>query len=146
MVPSSARATAPSASPLPDQLVPLLQEALDKIKAVISNVLPVSKKRTALEEAEWEDEEDDEGALEREILMQSQCFLYCSVFVSCAEEKLVGFLEMETLRVYRPRVVLHGDPGLGQSYIGSAALHHLEGFHIQTLDLGTLMVDSTRVS
>ena len=61
MVPSSARATAPSASPLPDQLVPLLQEALDKIKSVISNVLPVSKKRTALEEAEWEDE-GEEGA------------------------------------------------------------------------------------
>ena len=74
MVPSSARATAPSASPLPDQLVPLLQEALDKIKSVISNVLPVSKKRTALEEAEWEDE-GEEGALERELMIQCKCHL-----------------------------------------------------------------------
>jgi len=53
---------------------------------------------------------------------------------------------METLRVYRPRLVLHGPPGMGQGYIGAAALHHLEGYHVQTLDLGTLMGDSTRVS
>ena len=52
---------------------------------------------------------------------------------------------METLRVYRPRVILHGPTGMGQSYIGAAALNHLEGFHIQTLDIGTLVGDSTRV-
>jgi len=31
-------------------------------------------------------------------------------------------------------------------YIGVATLHHLEGYDTQTLDLGTLMGDSTRVS
>ncbi|KAL5530834.1 YTA7 [Sanghuangporus sanghuang] len=121
LIPSSARATSSSAAPLPSQLVPLLEDTLERTKTVLEKAIPVGKKRTALEEAEWEDE-DDEGALEREILMQ----------------------KMETLRVYRPRVVLHGEPGLGQSYIGSAALHHLEGFHVQTLDLGSLMGDSTR--
>ncbi|KAI0092884.1 hypothetical protein BDY19DRAFT_926936 [Irpex rosettiformis] len=121
MVPSSARATAPAASPLPDQLVPLLQEALDKIKSVIHNVLPVGKKRTALEEAEWEDE-GEEGALERELMQQS----------------------MEMLRVHRPRVILHGASGMGQAYVAAAALHHLEGYHVQTLDIANLMSDSTR--
>jgi SpoVK/Ycf46/Vps4 family AAA+-type ATPase len=53
---------------------------------------------------------------------------------------------METLRVYRPRLVLHGPAGMGQGYLGAAALHHLEGYHVQTLDLGTLLGDSTRVS
>jgi hypothetical protein len=53
---------------------------------------------------------------------------------------------METLRVYRPRVVLHGPLGMGQGYVGAAALHHLEGFHVQSLDLGNLMGDSSRVS
>ena len=69
LIPSSARATAPSASPLPEQLVPLLQDALERIKAEINKVLPVSKPRNALEEAEWEDE-GDEGALDREIMLQ----------------------------------------------------------------------------
>lgn len=52
---------------------------------------------------------------------------------------------METLRIYRPRVVLYGEPGMGQPYVASAALHHLESFHVQSLDLGNLMSDSTRV-
>lgn len=33
---------------------------------------------------------------------------------------------------------------MGQAYVGAAALHHLEGFHVQSLELGTLMGDSTR--
>ena len=70
-MPSSARSTAPTASPLPEQLVPLLEAAFDKVKAVITSVLPVSKKRTALEEAEWEDE-DEAGALEREMMLQCE--------------------------------------------------------------------------
>ena len=71
-----------------------------------------------------DEDEGDEGALAREMLMQS----------------------METLRIYRPRIILHGDSGMGQSYVAAAALHHLEGFHVQSLDMGNLMSDSTRVS
>jgi hypothetical protein len=52
---------------------------------------------------------------------------------------------METLRVYRPRMILHGPIGMGQGYVGAAALHHLEGYHVQSLELGTLLSDSTRV-
>ncbi len=52
---------------------------------------------------------------------------------------------METLRVYRPRVVLHGAIGMGQGYVAAAAIHHLESFHVQSLDLANLMSDSTRV-
>lgn len=52
---------------------------------------------------------------------------------------------METLRIYRPRLVLHGPIGMGQGYVGPAVLHHLEGHHVQSLELGSLMSDSTRV-
>jgi SpoVK/Ycf46/Vps4 family AAA+-type ATPase len=52
---------------------------------------------------------------------------------------------METLRIYRPRIILHGPVGMGQNYVGPAALHHLEGYHVQSLELGSLMSDSTRV-
>jgi hypothetical protein len=72
-VPSSARSSASVASPLPTQLVPLLSETLDKVKAVIDKVMPVGKKRTALEEAEWEDE-GLEGGLERELMLQCKSF------------------------------------------------------------------------
>jgi hypothetical protein len=33
---------------------------------------------------------------------------------------------------------------MGQQYIGAAILHHLEGFHVQSFDLGVLFSDSTR--
>ncbi|THH05437.1 hypothetical protein EW145_g4792 [Phellinidium pouzarii] len=104
-----------------DFMISVKNDVLQRVKEVVEKVLPLGKKRTALEEAEYEDE-GDEGALEREILLQ----------------------KMEMLRVYRPRIVLHGDAGMGQVYIGSAVLHHLEGYHVQTLDLGSLMGDSTR--
>jgi len=58
----------------------------------------------------------------------------------------MSIVAMQTLRVYRPRVIIHGPVGMGQGYIGAAALHHLEGYHVQSLELGTLMSDSTRVS
>ncbi|KAH0586853.1 hypothetical protein H2248_005697 [Termitomyces sp. 'cryptogamus'] len=122
LVPSSARSTSSSATPLPPQFGPLLNDALERAKTVIGRVLPMEKKLTALEEAMYEDDGGEEGALEREMLMQS----------------------MQTLRVYRPRVIIHGPVGMGQGYVGAAALHHLEGYHIQTLELGTLMGDSTR--
>ncbi|KAG5635659.1 hypothetical protein H0H81_010495 [Sphagnurus paluster] len=122
LVPSSARSTSSSATPLPPQFGPLLNDTLERVKTVIGRVLPIEKKLSALEEAMFEDDDGEEGALEREMLMQS----------------------MQTLRIYRPRVVIHGPVGMGQGYIGAAALHHLEGYHVQTLELGTLMSDSTR--
>ncbi|KAF8972102.1 hypothetical protein BDZ97DRAFT_1752715 [Flammula alnicola] len=122
LVPSSARSSSSAATPLPMQLVPLLEGALEKVKAVTLRVMPVEKKLSALEEAEFEDEGGEEGALEKEMLSQA----------------------MQTLRVYRPRVIIHGPVGMGQGYIGAAALHHLEGYHVQSLELGSLMSDSTR--
>ena len=138
-MPSSARSSASVASPLPTQLVPLLSQTLDKVKAVIDKVMPVSKKRTALEEAEWEDEDQD-GGLERELMLQCKLFLHPQQYMA---NNLA--LAMETLRIYRPRIALHGPVGMGQNYIGTATLHHLEGYHVQNLDLGTLLSDSTRV-
>src|ERR1700753_1558377 len=52
---------------------------------------------------------------------------------------------MEKLRVYRPRIVLYGSSGMGQNFVAAAVLHHLEGYHVQTLDLGSLLGDSARV-
>lgn len=71
MVPSSARSTSSAATPLPSQLNPLLEDSLKAAVSVLEKAIPLGKKRTALEEAEFEDE-GDEGALGREILMQSE--------------------------------------------------------------------------
>ena len=72
-MPSSARSASSAATPLPSQLVPLLSPVLEVAKEVVGKVMPVSKKRTALEEAEWEDDVGEEGAFDREMMLQSQC-------------------------------------------------------------------------
>jgi hypothetical protein len=72
IVPSSARSVAAIAEPLPKQLAPLLEDTLERTRNLLGTILPLSKKRSVLEEAEWEDE-NEEGALEREIMMQCKC-------------------------------------------------------------------------
>lgn len=124
VVPSSARSTASAAAPLPQQLVPLLDQPLQKVKDALDRVLPKSKKRSALEEAQWEEDHPDgeAGAFEREMMLQT----------------------LESQRVNRPRLLLYGPAGMGQRAVGAAALHHLEGYSVQSFDLGTLTGDSAR--
>ena len=52
---------------------------------------------------------------------------------------------LDKLRTFRPRILVYGPAGTGQAYLGPAILHHLEGYHVQSLDLGSLMGDSTKV-
>ena len=77
-MPSSARSSSSAATQLPTQFVPLLSDTLEKVKVVIERVMPVEKKLSALEEAEYEDDGGEEGALEREMLSQCE-FLLVSV-------------------------------------------------------------------
>ncbi|BGO94598.1 hypothetical protein NBRC10512_004974 [Rhodotorula toruloides] len=119
LIPSTARSTSSHAAPLPPQVVPLLADSLEHAKTALAKVLPEVKKVNVLEEAEFV----DEGAgFEKEKMLQA----------------------FETLRVFRPRLIICGEPGMGQSFVGAAILQHLEGFHVQTLDLATLVSDSTR--
>ena len=61
MVPSSERSTSSGAAPLPAHVEPLLREPLAEIENLIAEVLPQKKRLTALEEAEFEDAENDRG-------------------------------------------------------------------------------------
>ena len=65
-----ARSFTSAATPLPTQFVPVLLDALEKVRKVIQQVLPQEKKLSALEEAKFEDDGGEEGALDREMLSQ----------------------------------------------------------------------------
>lgn len=119
MIPSSERSTASSATPLPKLVEPLLKNQYQAILRVLDNILPRQKKITALEEAEYEPIEDADHGFGREAMAQ----------------------EFERCRIFRPRLLITGHPGMGQAYLAAAVLHHLEGVHVQTMDLGSLMGD-----
>ena len=70
LIPSSARAVSSHASPLPGQLVPLLKPGLDAVAGALEKALPSAKKRSVLEEAEWEYEGEEDGGWEREMISQ----------------------------------------------------------------------------
>jgi hypothetical protein len=123
MIPSSERSTSSSASPLPPIVEPLLRNQYMAILRVLDNILPRPKKTTALQEAMYEPYEDADHGFGREAMHQ----------------------EFERSRIFRPRLLISGVPGMGQNYLAAAILHHLEGVHVQTMDLATLLGDG-RVS
>ena len=123
MVPSSERSSSSGAAPLPTNVEPLLRRPFADLKNVIADILPQKKRLTALEEAEFEDAEDDKGMR--------------------AEQMQQNF---ERSRVFRPRLLVKGMPGMGQQYLAGALLNHFEGLHVQAFDLPTLLSDSTRSS
>ncbi len=123
MIPSSERSTASSASPLPRIVEPLMRNQYRAILRVLDNILPRPNKQTALQEAMFEPFEDADHGFGREAMHQ----------------------EFERSRIFRPRLLISGVSGMGQNYLSAAVLHHLEGVHVQTMDLATLMGDG-RVS
>ncbi|KAI9817792.1 MAG: hypothetical protein M1827_000911 [Pycnora praestabilis] len=126
MVPSSERGTTSGAAPLPEHIEPLLRQPLQAIKEVVAEVLPQKKQLTALEEAGFDDAQDagDQGG------------------IGFGREKMQQ--EFEKSRVFRPRLLIRGFPGMGQQYLAGALLNHFEGLHVQSFDLPTLLSDSTR--
>ncbi|KAG5924515.1 hypothetical protein E4U42_004618 [Claviceps africana] len=119
LVPSSERSATSGARPLPKTVEPLLREQLSTAKQLLNDLLPRKKKTTALEEAMYEQYDDEDHGFGREVMQQ----------------------EFERSRVFRPRFLIYGLQGMGQTYISSAILHYLEDVHVQNFDLPALLAD-----
>lgn len=123
MVPSSERSASSGAVPLKKEVEPLLRQPLLEISNRIDDMIPRKRKATALEEAMYDDREDEFG-FEKETMQR----------------------DFEASRIFRPRLLIRGLEGMGQQYLGAALLSKFEGLHVQNFDLPTLLKDSTRVS
>ena len=121
MVPSSQRTVTASAAPLAKNIEPLLRKPLAAILKRIDELIPRRKKLSALEEAAYDDRDDEKG-FEREATMRN----------------------FESSRIFRPRLLISGLQGMGQQYLGAALLNKIEGLHVQSFDLPTILEDSTR--
>ncbi|KAB5558059.1 hypothetical protein GE09DRAFT_99267 [Coniochaeta sp. 2T2.1] len=119
LVPSSERQAASAATPLPKSIEPLLRSQYKSVIKMLEDVLPRKKKLTALEEAMFEVPDDADHGFGREQMNT----------------------EFEKSRVFRPRLLIAGKPGMGQTYLASAILNHLEGVHVQNFDIATLLGD-----
>lgn len=61
IVPSSQRSASSGTAPLPVHIEPLLRNPLAEIENLVGQILPQKKRLTALEEAEFEEAENDRG-------------------------------------------------------------------------------------
>jgi len=122
MIPSSERSTSSGAAPLPKLVEPLLRDQLKKIEQIVDGLIPIKKRTTALQEALYEQYDDEDQGFGRETMQQ----------------------EFEKSRVFRPRLLICGQPGMGQAYLGGGLLNHFEGLHVQSFDLPTIYSDSAR--
>ncbi|KAI3344088.1 hypothetical protein F4824DRAFT_33027 [Ustulina deusta] len=120
IVPSSERSSASGAASLPKHIEPLLRNQFKAITKRLDSAFPRKPKVTALDEAMYEPYDDEDFGLDREQLYQ----------------------EFEHSRAFRPRLLVHGMQGMGQSYISAAILHYFEGVHVQNFDLPTIIGDS----
>lgn len=120
MVPSSERSASSSAMTIPKMVKPLLEKQFDALVLQLDRILPRPKKTTALKEAMYEPYKDLDGGFEREQMSQ----------------------DFQRSRVYRPRLLLCGEAGMGQGYLSKAVLHYLEGVHVQDFGLPVVLNDS----
>ncbi|KAK0711034.1 hypothetical protein B0H67DRAFT_491423 [Lasiosphaeris hirsuta] len=119
MIPSSERSASSSATPIPRPVQPLLRDQFEGTIKMLDNILPRPKKTTALQEAMYEQYQDADHGFGREAMHQ----------------------DFERSRIFRPRLLICGTPGMGQNYMAAACLHYLEGVHVQNFDLATLHGD-----
>ncbi|KAI0202205.1 hypothetical protein F4808DRAFT_82591 [Astrocystis sublimbata] len=120
IVPSSERSTTSGAASLPKYIEPLLRDQFKAITGRLDSVFPRKPKVTALEEAMFEPYDDEDFGFGREQLFQ----------------------EFDNSRAFRPRLLVYGLQGMGQSYISAAILHYFEGVHVQNFDLPTIIGDA----
>ncbi|CAK7900983.1 ATPase histone chaperone Yta7p [[Candida] anglica] len=130
IVPSSARSTSSGSSPLSDHLKPLLEDSFKEVVHKLDELLPntistsTKKKLSTLEEALYFDPtvRDSDGGFAKQELLKN----------------------LENARICKPHLLICGDQGNGQQYISAAILNHLEGFQVQSLDMGNTFGDASR--
>lgn len=123
LVPAQHRAdTTAGSQQIPKHLLPLLQTSFDSIQQSLKLIFPL-------------------GALPKSKLAN----LVVSS-VSVHEDSEGGVNHLEPPVPYRPRMLLHGQRGMGQSALSSALLHKLEEYPLFSLDLPTLLSCSTCTS
>ncbi|KAJ7596177.1 hypothetical protein C8J56DRAFT_396420 [Mycena floridula] len=130
LVPSSARTSTPALLPLPAHFQPLLGSFVEQVKGAVGRVMPVRKSKGTGgngEEEEWESDSDEDfddfnftgkgkGKARDETDKEDREW----------EREMRG-MALQSLLTNRPRILIHGPAGMGQKYVGAAALWGLDG-------------------
>ncbi|KAJ8009529.1 hypothetical protein DPEC_G00089820 [Dallia pectoralis] len=149
IVPASQRSLAPSGRALPPNIRPLLARTLTAVLEVLFRVFPHAETQNK------ESREDlDNHLLEEDFSEEEAEGAAASIYnhqpgspkthTNTSSTTRTSFLHFTTSALhqptsYRPRLLLSGPPGSGQSsHLAPAVLHHLDKLSVHLLDLPTL--------
>lgn len=118
IIPNSIRSTNVTNQPIPDHISGLLDHQLQSILETLNSTLPLGKKTTVIEESEFVSTNNN---------FQSQQMIN----------------SIDSLRVFKPRLIIHGEIGQGLKYISNGLINKLDGVTIQILDFNKLFSDSS---
>ncbi|XP_053289105.1 ATPase family AAA domain-containing protein 2 isoform X3 [Pleuronectes platessa] len=147
MVPAAQRAVVSPAKSLIPAILPLLNAPLQNILLIVRRVFPhadVGLKRKREQDVACGVSEDDLMFSDDEDV----CFTLHTPGTPRKTPAVKGLLNLSRSVLsqptsYRPRLLLEGRPGSGQSsYLGPAVLHALEKFPVYTLDIAVLFIAS----
>lgn len=147
ITPSSHRSTATHALALSPIMKPLLEYHLQALlhlarKNLGAYMYDEAKKDSSDDEGDTEDEalgvptahEEKEKEKEREDPVPA---------VKSMEDIVAKYQHLYLPHpVHRPRILVHGEPELGQSEVAAALLHSLEQYPVFSLDLASLSADT----
>uniref|UniRef100_A0A674BUT1 ATPase family AAA domain-containing protein 2 n=1 Tax=Salmo trutta TaxID=8032 RepID=A0A674BUT1_SALTR len=138
-VPASQRAVSSPAKALTPVVQPLLGAALQTVLGTVSRLFPHA------EQGLKRDKRDNAGVLDADLLhSEEEDSSVCINGLSHKAKAAGGFLVLNQPTSYRPRLLLAGRPGSGQSsHLAPAVLHALEKFTVYTLDMAVLFGVST---
>uniref|UniRef100_A0A8C7LLY7 ATPase family AAA domain-containing protein 2 n=1 Tax=Oncorhynchus mykiss TaxID=8022 RepID=A0A8C7LLY7_ONCMY len=143
-VPASQRAVSSPAKALTPVVQPLLGAALQTVLGAVSRLFPHA------EQGLKRDKRDNAGVLDADLLhSEDEDSSVCITGLSHKAKAAGGFLHFSRSVLnqptsYRPRLLLAGRPGSGQSsHLAPAVLHALEKFTVYTLDMAVLFGVST---
>ncbi|XP_056458216.1 ATPase family AAA domain-containing protein 2-like isoform X1 [Gadus chalcogrammus] len=148
MVPAAQRAVVTPARALIPALVPLLGASLHSLLDTLARVFPhveLGLKKRALADLPCGVPEDDEVVLSEDEEGPSPGGSQPQPKTPAAQGRLdFTRTALSQPTSYRPRLLLEGRPGSGQSsHLAPAALHALEKFTVHTLDVAVLFGAST---
>lgn len=118
IIPNSIRSTNVTNQPIPSHLSELLAPQLDTILESVERALPLHKKVTVIEESEF-------------------------VSTNNNFESQQTINSIDSLRVFKPRLIMHGEIGQGLKYVSNGLINKLDGVSIQVLDFNKLFSDSS---
>ncbi|KAI8810295.1 hypothetical protein BJ742DRAFT_199141 [Cladochytrium replicatum] len=143
IVPNSNRTSVPRSQPIPSHIKPLLESNSKALQSALEQIVPtmklLAKNLVNVSSQSRGNPEIKSGASSSSLT--SSASGETNFEAQGASNTLLSYF-----KTFQPRILIAGEPGMGQKYLRPAALAQLENhkFHVTALDLASLHGDSTK--